>query len=53
MLTCADTCYVLGKPVSLLEGLLFYLEDIMGPRLDERRAGHTKSHEGQLLYIGS
>ena len=42
-----------GKPVSLLEGLLFYLEDIVGPRLDERRAGHTKSHEGQLLYVGA
>jgi hypothetical protein len=41
-----------GKPVSLLEGLLFYLEDIAGPRLDERRVGHTKSHEGQLLYVG-
>ena len=41
-----------GKPVSLVQGLLFYLEDIAGPRLDERRRGHTKSHEGQLLYVG-
>jgi hypothetical protein len=41
-----------GKPVSLLEGLRLYLEDIVGPRLDERRAGHTRSHDGQLLYVG-
>jgi len=41
-----------GKPVTLLEGLLYYLEDIAGPRLEERRIGHTKSHEGQLLYVG-
>ncbi|EKX50366.1 hypothetical protein GUITHDRAFT_104174 [Guillardia theta CCMP2712] len=41
-----------GKPVSLLEGIRFYLEDIAGPRLDERRRGHTKTYEGQLMYIG-
>lgn len=42
-----------GKPVSLLTGLYFYLEDAAGPRLDERvRGGGTVSHDGQLLYFG-
>lgn len=42
-----------GKPVSLLTGLAFYLEDTAGPRLDERvRGGSIVSHDGQLLYFG-
>eukprot|EP00960_Hanusia_phi_P049055 759333-Hanusia_phi.AAC.2 len=48
----AEACVRMWQ-VSLLEGIKFYLEDIAGPRLDERRkAGHTKSYEGQLLYLG-
>jgi hypothetical protein len=30
-----------------------YLNDLVGPRLDERHAGSRRSHDGQLLYYGA
>jgi len=42
-----------GKPVSLVEGMRLYLNDLVGPRLDERHAGSRRSHDGQLLYYGA